>query len=170
MEILYAPWRSEFSSKEANTKKLDSSEQECVFCLQFAEHNDEKYYILKRFKHCVVMLNRFPYNAGHLLIIPIRHTDDLADLFIEARTELMELISACTVILKQELVSQGTNIGLNLGKASGPSIPAHLHFHVLPRWQGDTNFMPALAQTKVISFDLDKIYQQLKQSMEALSC
>lgn len=168
MNILHAPWRSEFSGKELKTKKTDSPEQECVFCIQLAKHNDEEHYILKRFKNCIVMLNRFPYNAGHLLIMPIKHTGELDALPAEVRTELIELISACTVILKQELASQGTNVGLNLGRASGPSIPAHLHFHVLPRWEGDTNFMPVLAQTKVISFDLNEVYTKLKQPIENL--
>lgn len=168
MDILYAPWRSEFSGKELKTKKEDSTEKECVFCVQLAEDNDEKHYILKRFKNCIVMLNRFPYNAGHLLIMPIKHTGELTALSQEIRTELMELITACTTILKEQLASHGTNVGLNLGRASGPSIPSHLHFHVLPRFEGDTNFMPVLAQTKVISFDLNEVYIRLKHHIQQL--
>lgn len=168
MEILYAPWRSEFSGKELETKKENSSDQECVFCTQLKENADEKYFILRRFKKCVVMLNRFPYNAGHLLIMPTIHTGELDALPQDVRVELMELITSCTTILKKELAAQGINAGLNLGKASGPSIPAHLHFHVLPRWEGDTNFMPVLGQTKVISFDLNEIYNRLKQPIDTL--
>ena len=110
------------------------------------------------------MLNRFPYNAGHLLILPYKHVADLNDLPAEAQHELIELTAKSIDVLKKELGAQGINIGMNLGKIGGAGIPAHIHQHVLPRWQGDTNFLPILTETKAISFDLREIYNKLKEA------
>jgi len=156
MKVLFAPWRSDYTKKEARTKNEDASKQECIFCQQFKENNNQKYYILKRSKNCIVILNRYPYNAGHLLILPIAHIGKLEKLSPEVRHELMDLVSQSTEIVQNQLGAQGVNIGLNLGKAAGAGIPSHLHFHILPRWIADSNFMPVLSQTKVISFDLDR--------------
>lgn len=158
---LYAPWRSSYSHSTDKSKDEDITPDVCVFCLQLDE-NDEKNFIIKRYKHCFVVLNKYPYNAGHLLVVPFNHHKDLAQLETAARTEIMEVITAATAILQKELKTHGINIGLNLGKASGAGIPSHLHFHVLPRWIGDTNFLPALANTKVVSSDLSELFQQLK--------
>jgi len=162
MDVLFAPWRSNYTEKEARTKNEGTTETECTFCRQFQKNNDQGCYILKRTKHCIVILNRYPYNAGHLLVLPISHVGKLQKLPKEVRHELMDLISQSTEIVQRELGAHGVNIGLNLGKAAGAGIPSHLHFHVLPRWQGDANFMPVLGKTKVISFDLDQIYKKLK--------
>ena len=162
MKVLFAPWRSQYTKEEARSKNEDTTEKECVFCQQFHENKDAQYYILKRTKNCIVILNRYPYNAGHLLILPIAHIGKLEKLPKEVRHELMDLVSLSSEIVQSQLGAQGVNIGLNLGKAAGAGIPSHLHFHVLPRWIGDANFMPILGQTKVISFDLDEIYQKLK--------
>jgi|ERR1700733_11456029 ATP adenylyltransferase len=159
---LYAPWRSNYSQSTDKSKDENTSEQECIFCQQLQENNDTKNFILKRYKHCFVVLNKYPYNAGHLLVVPYAHAKSLADLDAAARTELMDIITATTALLQKELRAQGINIGLNLGKASGAGIPSHLHFHVLPRWIGDTNFLPALADTKVVSLDLVDLFNKLK--------
>jgi ATP adenylyltransferase len=116
----------------------------------------------------VVMLNRFPYNAGHLLILPYAHKAGLNELSKEDRQELTELTNASIEIVKRELTCDGVNIGANLGKAAGAGIPSHLHMHILPRFLGDTNFLPTLADTKQISFDLGKIYTRLKPHFEQL--
>ena len=110
------------------------------------------------------MLNLYPYNAGHLLILPFEHTATLEALPKATRTEIMELTSLCTKILESELKCDGINVGINLGRAAGAGIPSHLHLHVLPRWNGDTNFLPTLADTKQVSFDLKKIYTLLKKA------
>lgn len=163
MKRMYAPWRSTYATTEVRTKKENINKDECVFCDQFAQKNDTKFFILKRFKHNTIMLNKFPYNSGHLLIIPFAHKATLDQLSKAARTELMELIALSSQLVHKELKADGVNIGLNIGKESGSSIPAHLHFHVLPRWKGDTNFLPTLAGTKQISVDLNAIYKKLKK-------
>ncbi len=165
---MYAPWRSKYTTETAHTKKERISKNECVFCEQFQQKNDKKFFILKRLKHNAVLLNRFPYNAGHLLIIPFAHKATLNELSKAARTELMELVSDSSKIVRETLKADGVNIGLNVGKASGSSIPSHLHFHILPRWYGDTNFLPTLADTKQISVDLKDVYQTLKPKFNKL--
>ncbi len=166
MKQLYAPWRSDYTTKTARSKNEHASSNECIFCKLFADTKDAEHFIIKRLKHVVIMLNRYPYNAGHLLVIPLVHKAQLQDLSKAARTELMEALSICTEILRTELNAEGINIGLNEGKAAGAGIPAHLHFHILPRWAGDTNFMPTLAETKQISFDLAVIYKQIKKGFD----
>lgn len=163
---MYAPWRSNYTTSEVRTKKEGIKKDECVFCEQFAENKDAKHFILKRFAHNAVMLNKFPYNTGHLLIIPFAHKATLDQLSKAARTELMELIAKSSHIVRTALKADGVNIGLNIGKESGSSIPSHLHVHVLPRWKGDTNFLPTLADTKQISVDLHDTYKQLKKAFK----
>jgi len=162
MKVLFAPWRNEYTESEARTKNDGITKDECVFCHQLRENNDEKYYILKRYSHCYVVLNKYPYNAGHILILPLKHVGSLNELSPETRAEIMELTNVCTQAVQDALKCDGVNIGMNLGKAAGAGIPSHLHMHVLPRWTGDTNFMPTLGNTKVISFNLDEIYQKLR--------
>lgn len=162
MKNLYAPWRSPYSSSEDAHKDESASPKECVFCKYAQESNEAQYFILKRYKYCYAILNKFPYNAGHLMIIPVNHVKTLNDLPPEALNEIMAVITQATSIVDKQLKSEGINIGLNLGSAAGAGIPSHLHWHILPRWHGDTNFMPTLAGTKVISFDLKDIYQLLK--------
>jgi ATP adenylyltransferase len=169
MNMLYAPWRSEYTSDTNEGKNTDNSQDTCVFCKQFAENNDQKYGIIKRFKHVVLVLNKYPYNAGHVLILPINHVDSISKLSNEARTELINLMAIGTEIIQKTLKSDGINVGINLGKFAGAGIPAHLHVHLLPRWQGDTNFMPTIAETKVISFDLTTIYQKLHTAFENIT-
>ncbi len=164
MKKLYAPWRSRYTQSTARGKKEKATEKECTFCTRLKQKKDSANFILKRFKHNVIFLNRYPYNAGHLLIIPIKHKDNLDKLSKETRAELMELITKSSTTLQKELGAQGINIGLNVGKAGGAGIPSHMHFHVLPRWVGDTNFLPTLTDTKQVSFDLNKIYKTLKKA------
>jgi len=169
MRRLYAPWRSEYSGKVAAGKKEGATPDNCPFCTQLQENQDEKNFILKRFDHSFVMLNKYPYNAGHILILPKKHVAKLSDLSKEARIELMELQSASIDILFSTLKNHGLNVGINHGKLGGAGIPSHLHIHVLPRWEGDTNFMTALTETRVISFDLHKTYEQLKAAFEKVA-
>ena len=161
MKDLYAPWRSPYSGSIDGTKKEEHETSECVFCLHVQTKEDEQHFILKRYKYCYAVLNKYPYNAGHLMVIPFAHVKDLQSLDPAARHEIIDVTNACIEIVQKELKCHGINIGLNLGKASGAGIPTHIHMHVLPRWEGDTNFLPTLAHTKVISFDLNEMYQKL---------
>jgi ATP adenylyltransferase len=162
MKRLYAPWRGKYTTKVVNEIPEKISEKDCIFCKQLKENNDDNYFILHRFKHMVVMLNFYPYNAGHIMILPLQHVPDLNDLSVEARAELMELTNHAVEIVKRELNAHGVNVGINLGKAAGAGLPSHLHVHVLPRWRGDANFLPLLAGTKPISVDLHEMYAKLK--------
>lgn len=166
MKQLFAPWRA--SGVEKTKKDRDTGDKSCPFCTQFAEQDDQKNLLIRRFNHTFIMMNKYPYNAGHLLILPIRHVQNITSLSKEERIEIMELGSISTEILTRCLKCDGLNIGINIGKASGASIPTHIHMHVLPRWNNDTNFMPVLADTKIISFDMGQIYGQLRQEFEAI--
>lgn len=168
MKMLYAPWRSEYTSDTHDGKNENTQKDACVFCSQCASNNDQEHGIIKHFKHTVVMLNKYPYNAGHLLLIPTCHVGSLDKLTPEDRTELMELISISVSTVQKTLKAEGVNVGINIGKAAGAGIPSHLHIHILPRWIGDTNYMPAIGQTKVISFDLTTIYTTLKEAFEPI--
>lgn len=166
MKILYAPWREDYTTTSArNTHEKES----CVFCDHLKDQDDAKHFIVARFKHCYVVLNRYPYNGGHLLVIPLKHIPKLSNLSQEARTEIMEVINHCSIILEKELEAQGINVGLNQGKAAGAGLPSHLHFHVLPRWLGDTNFLPTLTETKTVSVSLEDLFNKLKPHMEKLT-
>ena len=168
MEHLYCPWRENYTISVAHTNDKNKNESDCIFCTIFKSDEDEKNLVLRRFKYNVVIFNRFPYNAGHLLILPKSHQACLLDLEKEARYELTDLIAYSVEILKSTLNCDGTNVGLNLGKAAGAGIPSHLHMHVLPRFTGDTNFLPTLGDTKAISFDLHQLYNQLKPEFDKL--
>ncbi|MGB8468087.1 MAG: HIT domain-containing protein [Candidatus Babeliales bacterium] len=167
MEYLYAPWRKQYvQSVHGESKNTDSNT--CVFCTQIASNQDEQHLVLARFEHAVVMLNLYPYNSGHLLVIPHAHVEQLDQLSAPTRIQLMELTNALCTLLRSQQKAHGINVGLNLGKAAGAGIPQHLHMHVLPRWIGDTNFLPLLAQTKQISVDLRELYAQLKPLVQAI--
>jgi ATP adenylyltransferase len=167
MKNLYAPWRSPYAGALTKTKQEKKTKSgECVFCMQPQEKRDEKNFIIKRYKYCYAVLNKYPYNAGHLMVIPFAHVKDLQSLEQEARHEIMEVVNTCIQIVYDELKCQGVNVGLNLGNASGAGIPSHIHMHILPRLEGDTNFLPTLANTKVISFDLKEIYELLKPAFK----
>lgn len=162
MKQLYCPWREKYSNDTSKIRQPDANEHDCVFCKQFKEDNDEQYFILKRYKHNVIILNKFPYNAGHLMIIPFTHTSDIDQLSPEERTEMIELTSKASTILRETLHAQGINIGMNLGTWGGAGIPSHIHMHVIPRYDRDTNFLATIADTKAISYDLQEIYKKLK--------
>lgn len=166
MKRLYAPWRSPYAESVDRTKEEKASAQECVFCTKLKQKKDNENFIIKRFKYNAIILNRFPYNAGHILIIPLVHKATLDKLSRAARIELMELLALSGPLMQKTFDADGVNIGLNIGKAAGAGIPSHLHFHVLPRWHGDTNFLPTLTDTKLISFDLHTIYEQLKKAFK----
>jgi len=173
MKKLYAPWRTQYASSINKLKKNSDSTYTCPFCCAantpktIAADKDTNY-VLKQTANCTILLNLYPYNTGHILIVPNNHCSDLQELDSDTHNELMALISKSSALLGTQLNCAGINIGLNLGAASGAGIPEHLHFHLVPRWQGDTNFMPIIAETKVLSFDLGDMYKKLKSSFDSL--
>ncbi len=158
MDILWAPWRMEYIS---NMKKMNK--QSCIFCKALKEKKDKNNLILYRGKHCFVILNKFPYSHGHLMIAPIRHLARIEDLRREETIEMFDLLQESISILKKKLNAQGFNMGMNIGKVAGAGVLGHVHLHLVPRWEGDTNFMPIFARTKVISEDLKKTFRQLNK-------
>ena len=169
MKMLYAPWRSEYTSDTHEGKNEDASSENCVFCSQFASNQDIEHGIIKRFEHTVVIINKYPYNAGHVLLLPVAHIGSLDQLSPSVRAELMELTNASVTTVQKALKAEGVNVGINIGKAAGAGIPSHLHVHILPRWNGDTNYMPTIGQTKVISFDLATIYKTLVEAFKEVT-
>lgn len=162
MEKMYCPWRQVYSALTHDRPAYTTAT--CIFCaiIQHPE-DDSRNFVIKRLNNCAVMLNLYPYNAGHMMIVPYRHTDTVLELTPAEQTETMAALSEAIGWLTTVSKPDGFNIGLNLGKAAGAGIPEHVHWHVLPRWQGDTNFMPLLANTKQISFDLKELYQKFRE-------
>jgi ATP adenylyltransferase len=162
MKLLYSPWREAYVEDIHQKYNNSGLKGYCVFCSHFATTDDDKKnFILSRFTHHAIMLNLYPYNAGHLLIVSFDHVPSLTLLSSEARAELIELTHTSIIILESVLKPAGLNIGINQGKAGGAGIPEHFHQHILPRWIGDTNFLPTLTNTKQISIDLHKLYDKL---------
>lgn len=168
MKRIYAPWRHTYVTKSTKQKKEKTLLNNCVFCDQFAQQQDETFYILKRFENTAVIMNLYPYNGGHVMIIPFKHIGNLQDLGSTIRQELMEVTNTTAEIIKQVTNCEGLNIGLNLGKAGGGGIQEHLHMHVLPRWSGDTNFLATLTDTSLICTDFNEVYQELRQAFNKL--
>jgi ATP adenylyltransferase len=159
VDKLYAPWRHKYVKR---TNKHDSDH--CVFCTHVTEKDkDEENFVLKRYKHCFLILNLYPYNGGHLLVVPYEHKGDLISLEPKVRHEIIDVATEATEILGSTQKPYGFNLGLNLGKAGGGGLPDHLHLHVLPRWKSDTNFLATLGHTQVISVDLEQTYKKLKE-------
>lgn len=146
----------------------DFRREGCIFCDKPKGGNDAAAYIVHRGKNCFAMLNTFPYNTGHLMISPYRHVGELEELTPEEYTEMMAVAVLATRAIRGEMHSQGLNLGINLGKAAGAGIADHLHMHLVPRWEGDTNFMPVIADVKVMPEALPDTYARLKSAIDAL--
>lgn len=154
-EKLWSPWRAGFI--------LSKKEKGCLFCKRLKEKDSVKNLIVYRGKKALVILNKFPYNAGHTMIVPTRHVGQIEKLKADEAAEFFELLQKTVAIIKKVLKPTSMNLGMNLGKASGAGVPGHLHMHIVPRWTGDTNFMPIIGKTKVISLPLDPIYKKLRK-------
>ncbi len=160
MERLWAPWRMEYIKSE--------KDGQCIFCTKPAEGRDRQNLILCRGPHSFVILNRYPYNNGHLMVAPYAHVASLEDLDISTLTDLMRMVQKCLVILRRALHAEAFNIGINLGQAAGAGIADHVHIHIVPRWAGDTNFMAVIADTRVLPDALDSTYETLLQALQEL--
>ncbi|MDY6835313.1 MAG: HIT domain-containing protein [Chloroflexota bacterium] len=154
MEYLWAPWRTEFITRP--------KQEGCVLCDKPKSDRDRDNFVLYRGEHNYVMLNRWPYNPGHMMVIPYNHVGGLEDLTKKAMIEHSEIIRRCVKAVKKILNAEGCNLGMNLGKSAGAGIDAHIHTHVVPRWIGDMNFMPVIGDCKVVPEALDATYLKLK--------
>jgi len=158
MKPLWAPWRMEYITGD---KTDASAENSCVFCVGSSTQQDEQRQILHRGELAFVVMNRFPYSNGHLLVVPYRHLADIGELSVDERAEMFELVCLAQQALQEVMNPQGFNLGMNLGAAAGAGIAAHLHWHVVPRWQGDTNFMPVIGELRVIPQHFQRTYELL---------
>lgn len=154
MEQVWAPWRIQYIQME--------KPEDCILCQKPKEGDDEENYILYRGSANFVILNSYPYNPGHLMVAPYRHVAVLDELTSDELAEHFEMVCRFTRLLREVFNPQGFNLGINLGKVAGAGIDDHIHTHIVPRWQGDTNFMPVIAETRVIPEALAETYAKLK--------
>ena len=153
MENLWAPWRMEYI--------LGKREPYCIFCPEGDGHTDDERLILHRGRLSMVMMNKYPYNNGHLLVAPWRHVARLEELTEDEMLDLMRWLKRSTRIIRRVMNPGGFNVGLNLGSAAGAGVEEHIHFHVVPRWEGDTNFMTVFADVRSIPEHLNETYRKL---------
>ena len=160
MERIWAPWRMEYITRDKSG--------ECVFCTLPKSGDDEKNFILFQGKCGFVVMNIFPYSNGHLMVSPYRHLACITALDKEESLEVIELTKICIEILRTQNTPDGFNVGFNLGKSAGAGYDEHIHNHIVPRWTGDTNFMPVLAETKVHPEHIQKSYEKLAPHFKKL--
>jgi ATP adenylyltransferase len=155
MKRIWSPWRVQYIRNQNPT--------ECIFCVKPKENNDFQNFILFRGKLNFVIMNAFPYNPGHLMVVPYRHIGKLEDMNAEERNDHYEIVSRAVGILRESCKTDNFNVGMNLGRVAGAGIADHIHTHIVPRWNGDNNFMPVIGETRVISESMEDIYKRLKE-------
>ena len=156
MEHLYAPWRYDYVSEE----KIEG----CVFCHISKNIDDEKMQVVFSDKYCYVVMNKFPYSPGHMMVVPFFHTSNIEELQDDVWLQMSKRVRQGVKLLKEVMPCEGVNIGMNLGKAAGAGIEQHVHYHMLPRWNGDTNFISTLGGTRVYPASFDEIFKKLKDN------
>ena len=159
-KMIWAPWRSTFI--------LDKKEKGCIFCNRQKKKDSLKNLIIYRGEKNFIILNKYPYNTGHTLVVPYRHVGLLEKLTDEESGEFFELVRKTVLIMKKTLKPNALNLGMNLGRCAGAGVPGHLHMHIVPRWQGDTNFMPVIGKTSVVSIPLEPVYEVLRKEFNRL--
>ena len=162
MKHLWSPWRSKYiqTFKKSSKKRKNA---DSLFTAAWKSRQDDKHFIVWRGTHCFVIMNRYPYNSGHLMIVPNRQTSEFQDLSAEELEEIMQTAQRAMKALDRVMRPQGYNFGANIGRASGAGVDDHIQFHIVPRWNGDTNFMPVLSHTKVISEDMKETLKKLRR-------
>ena len=154
MDHLWSPWRYRYVSSQ-------KSDEACLFCRIALEHKDRENYVLLRAERNFVLLNRYPYTSGHLMIAPYSHVANLEDSEPESLTEMMSLARRMEIAIRGVYKPGGLNIGLNIGKSAGAGVAGHIHMHALPRWTGDVNFMTTIGETRVLPEELDSTYEKM---------
>ena len=157
MDYLWTPWRYAYVSGAAKTTG-------CVFC-EAVKESDEEARIVLRGEHCFVILNTFPYTAGHVMIVPYAHLDELQKLSPEQATEMMALSQRMESVLRELYKPDGINLGMNIGKAAGAGIAGHIHMHVLPRWVADANFVSVIGETRILPETLDVTWKRMREAL-----
>ncbi|MDD5677147.1 MAG: HIT domain-containing protein [Kiritimatiellae bacterium] len=156
MKRLWAPWRMEYI--------LNCRQAGCFLCDAFQSENDSENLIIKRSSACAVILNRYPYNNGHVMVAPYRHVDSVEGLRPEEQADMMAMAAMTCERLRKVMHAQGFNLGINQGVVAGAGLKDHIHLHIVPRWEGDTNFMPVLAEVKVIPQPLLELWKHLQSA------
>jgi len=159
MERLWAPWRIGYILS-------DKKEEGCIFCNALRAKNDEEKLILYRSEHSFIIMNLYPYNAGHIMVVPNRHLNTPLELTEKEQLDLFKLVNMGVKAIQKVMKPDGFNLGMNLGKTAGAGIDDHIHIHIVPRWNGDTNFMSTVSDTKVISEALKETYKKLRGAIE----
>ena len=161
MDTLWTPWRSTYMT----AKKEKGG---CIFCEALGRADDENTLVVYRGEHCFVILNRYPYTSGHLMVAPNTHVSRLTAISEEAAQEMMRLVRTAETAIERAYTPDGFNLGMNLGEAAGAGIEQHIHMHVLPRWRGDANFMTSIGSTRIIPEDLSETYRKLSAEFRGL--
>lgn len=156
MKRLWAAWRMKY---------ITNTEQEtgCIFCNALAKADDGQNLVIRRGQHAFIILNKYPYTSGHLMVAPLAHQASLELLQPEERAEMMELVSKCITALRQVYNPHGFNVGINIGAAAGAGVPGHVHIHIVPRWNGDTNFMSTVGEVRVLPESLEETYRRVME-------
>lgn len=155
---MFSPWRSKYIASFS-----EEPSSVCILCKAYQQISENEDYVVTRGKCCYVVMNLYPYNSGHLMIVPYRHISNFTDLTDDESLEIMSLLKKMSWALYEIMKPDGYNIGSNIGRSAGAGIDEHIHFHILPRWNGDTNFMPILADTKLISEDIRETLMKLRK-------
>jgi len=164
---MWSPWRSSYIDTFKKEKK-PRRDGRSIFSIARASKNDDESMIVHRSSFCFVIMNRYPYNSGHVMIVPNRQTSDFTDLTPEELADMTSMVQLSIRAIDRVMRPNGYNVGANLGRVSGAGIDTHVHLHVVPRWNGDTNFMPVVAKTKVISEDIRRTHQNLRKAFAQL--
>ena len=163
MEIKWTPWRNEYIKRDAPDEDAG-----CPLCVAYQAEDDARLLVLARREWNYVLMNLYPYNPGHLMVVPYEHTATFDALSAETAHEMIGLAQACTRVLSATMHPHGFNLGMNLGRVGGAGIDEHIHLHVVPRWNGDTNFMPLIGGVKLVPEAIDDTYAALRPHFEAL--
>jgi len=167
-DTLWAPWRMKWIASASASARASKAPKSCLFCRVARSTSDRRDLVLARRPHALLMLNRYPYASGHLMVAVARHAARFVDLEAAERGDLLELVALAERALEAEVRPDGVNYGVNVGKVAGAGFPGHLHMHLVPRWEGDTNFMPVIAHTRVLPESLAATWTRLRRALARL--